>query len=102
MINYNYFDEIDTENKAYWLGFLFADGSITTPFRVNKDGSIKNGIYRIEISLKEDDKDHLDKFRKELNIEKPLNISKTNYKRSSRCRLYFNSKHMWEILNSYG
>lgn len=102
MINYNYFDEIDTENKAYWLGFLFADGSVTTPFRVNKDGSIKNGIYRIELQLKEDDKNHLDKFRKELNIEKPLNISKTNYERSNRCRLYFNSKHMWEILNSYG
>ena len=66
MINYNYFDVIDTENKAYWLGFIFADGCITTPYRVNKDGSIKNGIYRIEVSLKEDDKEHLDKLRKEL------------------------------------
>lgn len=102
MLNYNYFDKIDTENKAYWLGFLFADGNITTPYRINKDGSIKNGIYRIEISLKAEDKEHLNKFRIELGIEKPLNISNTNFNSSDRCRLYFNNKHMWEVLNSYG
>lgn len=101
MTNYNYFDIIDTENKAYWLGFLFADGSITTPYRINKDGSVKNGIYRIEVSLKEEDRDHLDMFRRELEIEKPLIISGTNSD-SKRCRLFFNNKHMWEVLNSYG
>ena len=24
-MNYNYFDKIDTEEKAYWLGFIFAE-----------------------------------------------------------------------------
>jgi hypothetical protein len=24
--NYNFFDNIDTESKAYWLGFITADG----------------------------------------------------------------------------
>ena len=52
--------------------------------------------------MKEGDKDHLDKLREELNIEKPLNMSKTNYKGANRCRLFFNNKHMWEVLNSYG
>ena len=28
-INQNYFEIIDTEEKAYWLGFLYADGSVT-------------------------------------------------------------------------
>ncbi len=27
-INYQYFDNIDTENKAYYLGFIFADGTV--------------------------------------------------------------------------
>lgn len=28
-LNETYFDNIDCDAKAYWLGFLFADGSIT-------------------------------------------------------------------------
>jgi hypothetical protein len=27
-INEDFFQEIDTEEKAYWLGFLYADGYI--------------------------------------------------------------------------
>ncbi len=32
--NYAYFHDIDSEDKAYWLGFLTADGCITTGDRV--------------------------------------------------------------------
>src|SRR6266446_1171781 len=32
--NYAYFHRVDTEEKAYWLGFLTADGCITTGDRV--------------------------------------------------------------------
>lgn len=28
--NENYFDEIDDTNKAYWLGFIYTDGYVTT------------------------------------------------------------------------
>ena len=28
-LNENYFEKIDTEEKAYWLGFIYADGYIT-------------------------------------------------------------------------
>lgn len=45
------FETIDTEEKAYWLGFLYADGSV---------GSTDN---RIELGLAEKDAGHIEKFR---------------------------------------
>lgn len=45
------FETIDTEEKAYWLGFLYADGSV---------GSTDN---RIELGLAEKDVGHIEKFR---------------------------------------
>ncbi len=48
-LNETYFDSIDTEEKAYWLGFLITDGNVS------------NGY--IQINLQERDKMHLEKFR---------------------------------------
>ncbi len=45
-IDIHYFKKVDTKNKAYWLGFLFADGFIKTnkgvPYRVGIDAGIKD------------------------------------------------------------
>jgi len=45
-IDIHYFKQIDTKKKAYWLGFLFADGFIKTdkgePYRVGIDASTKD------------------------------------------------------------
>jgi agmatine/peptidylarginine deiminase len=30
-LNENFFNKIDSDKKAYWLGFLYADGCIITP-----------------------------------------------------------------------
>lgn len=46
--NYHQFENLDSIDKIYWLGFIYGDGSI-----------VKNSL-RIELSNK--DKDHLDKF----------------------------------------
>ena len=98
--NEEFFDCIDTEEKAYWLGFLYADGCISKPKRTVK--GIEKPYYRIEVSLKATDKEHLEKLRCALEMEAPVRVSHTNFKQADRCRLGWNSKHMWETLNNYG
>lgn len=63
-INENYFDKIDTEDKAYFLGLLYADG-------YNSEG-----IAGASIGLQESDRDILEKFIFYLEyIGKPLSIN---------------------------
>lgn len=57
-IDDNYFDEIDTEHKAYWLGFLLADG-----YLVNSGHALES----FGISLKSTDKYILEELKKDLN-----------------------------------
>ena len=56
--DYHYFDEIDTEEKAYWLGFLTADGWI------NKREDNNAGVTGIELQY--GDINHLKKFNKSI------------------------------------
>lgn len=58
----NFFEKIDTEEKAYWLGFLYADGGVTT----------KNNNYTLSLSLSTKDIEHLEKFKKVLNATNPI------------------------------
>ena len=85
------FDNIDTEEKAYWLGFIFADGAISSkPLSSGK----KN--YNVELSLKIGDTEHLKKFYM-------FSKATTKYIEDSyRCRVTLNDKHLWETLVSYG
>lgn len=55
----SFFDKIDTEEKAYWLGFIFADGSVYKS-KLREHG----GKLTIELSVK--DRDHLEKFKESL------------------------------------
>ena len=51
-VNDDYFETIDTEEKAYWLGFIYADGYVMS----NSD--------KVGIALSSIDKSHLEKFKK--------------------------------------
>lgn len=54
--NDNFFNNIDTEEKAYWLGFIFADGSII------KTSKNMDKYNRLSICLSKKDEHHLEKF----------------------------------------
>jgi len=73
--NHNYFNTIDTANKAYFLGFLYADGCILNH---NKSCNLC-----ISISLTVTDGYILEKFKKELEFTGEVRLkpcSQHNYK----------------------
>lgn len=68
--NYNFFDDIDTEEKAYWLGFLSADGTF-----------VRN---EISLRLAARDHGHLEKYKKSLGSTHPI----SNYDAKAKGKLY--------------
>lgn len=86
------FDCIDTEEKAYWLGFLYADGSVS---------SYRNAV---ELSLQGKDIEHLEKYNMFLKNKKSvvLQNSKCNGKVFSRCRCTVTNKHFHQRLCELG
>jgi hypothetical protein len=59
-INEKYFDVIDLPEKAYWLGFLYADGS-----------NFEERNY-VSLTLKEEDRYILEKLKNDLKSEQPI------------------------------
>ena len=66
--NFDYFEKIDTAEKAYWLGFIYADGYIT-----------KNKYSKIfGIKLKKTDKQHILTFQKNIKSNHKIEEGITN------------------------
>lgn len=66
-LNENYFDEIDTPNKAYWLGFIWGDGYVC-----KRERSENYTEYAFKLSLASVDASHLELFRKEICAENDI------------------------------
>lgn len=64
--NDTFFESIDSEEKAYWLGFLYADGNVDN-FAVNE----------IRVGVKSSDGDHVNKFRQLIAPDLPYRIKST-------------------------
>jgi hypothetical protein len=82
----DYFDIIDSNEKAYWLGFFAADGSIG-----------KNTNVSFYLSAK--DTDHLKKFR---DVVAPRAEIKSSPGYPNSVWLHLSSRHMADTLKGYG
>ncbi len=93
LFNENIFDFIDSQEKAYWLGFLYADA-----YNYEKKGWLN-------ISLKIDDIDHLRKFSEFIGLsdniikERQANLNGKFY---GVCSLHINSKYLSNKLKDLG
>lgn len=62
--DYSFFESIDSEVKAYWLGFIYADGFI--------ESKRSNGNQKLGITLSKVDKKHLFKFKENISATNPV------------------------------
>lgn len=88
----NIFDICDSEGKAYWLGFMYADGSI---------GREKTLV--IDLAYK--DVDHVEKFKKFMGVDNPLRcgIATVNGVKHMHVAIGITSKHMCKtLIDKYG
>lgn len=91
-INENIFEKINSEEKAYFLGFLSADGYILN------DGKT------IGITLKREDKYILEKFKNIIQYDGEVKdySSKTSYGYIEYSRLRFTSEKIYNFLKEFG
>jgi hypothetical protein len=85
-INENVFNII-SEESAYWIGFIMADGCVYCKSRNSKI---------LEIGLQKGDCEHLFLFKKFINSKHKISFYK------NRCRISINSKKIVEKLNEFG
>lgn len=80
-LNKEYFDIIDSEHKAYWLGFIMADGCICKT-------ESKGKYNRLCFNLKSPDKHLLDQLQIDLQSDYPIKIkNNVNKKLDFECTI---------------
>ena len=94
--NYNYFEKIDTPDKAYFLGLLAADGNV-----LKRENGNSQAIIRL--SLEKTDKNILEIFKNYVDSQKPLRIAEksTNNYMSYIYTLELVSNKMAQDLQKY-
>lgn len=83
--NEHYFDIIDCQEKAYWLGFFAADG-----YNHRDKGCIEFRLHKQDMEI-------LNKFKSCIEANNPIALYKETY-----CNLSLYSKHLCEKLAEYG
>ena len=88
-IDHEYFDAINSEEKAYILGFLYADGCVS-----------RRSLSSLSISLQARDKEIVEKIKIAFKSNSP--IEDYVYKNKPYCRVCFYSKHLCNRLRELG
>jgi hypothetical protein len=91
------FNCVDNEEKAYWLGFILADGSLQIR---------KSGQAVLKLSLAIEDKNHLQKFLNFIQCNMPIKEylvgNGLNSNKSKSCEITITSKKIVEDLGKLG
>jgi len=100
-VNDRYFEKINNYDKAYWLGFLFADGYIIDSSGHN--GGKRKGLS-IGLTLKEEDSYHVQNFKGAISSTHPIKKKSIKLKDKTffATRFEFGSFKMGEDLISHG
>lgn len=84
----DYFDYIDTEMKAYFLGLILTDGCVFVP---------KKGMPSISITLKSDDAYILQRFKEEIKAD-----TKVIFDKRGTATIAVKSNRLADALSKYG
>lgn len=99
-----FFDVIDSEIKAYLLGFFIADGCMQKEPK-RRNGEIYSCSYRMSVNNSIDDLDVVELFQKFICPSKKIEHNDcqlgVKFKRKPQVKFRWNSKHMFETLLSY-
>jgi hypothetical protein len=103
----HFFDVIDTEEKAYWLGYLAADGTIRYRHHERLNGRLRGSSINLKLGTM--DIEHLKKFKDLVSPDTPLKYMSSNVPTKSGelsstfvVLLAFNSNHMVEQVMDKG
>jgi intein-encoded DNA endonuclease-like protein len=94
-INTEFFKCIDSEEKAYFLGLMYADGNVYIQSKTRT-------YYSISLCLQERDKAILEKFKKKIAPNHKLYFVKKQDGQQNQYKLLFNSKIVSEQLFELG
>lgn len=90
-LRHDFFDTIDTPEKAWLLGFLFTDGSVR---------KIKKSCYQIRLSIQLKDEEMIDRIMQWLNIDTKKKYDRREGKETVGIEVL--SENMYNQLQKYG
>ena len=89
----SYFKNIDNEHKAYWLGFIAADGCVKNPN--------KAGVKKLSLEVSSVDRGHLEKFKEDIKYTGEIRDYISNHD-TSYSRIYVSNGSIANDLDTLG